>query len=175
MACLLTQGYTFAGCKGGAGGLSQVLITEYANLVTAPTLASGIYTAFALATGKQFRLYDLDQEVGIANDDLAYTKESGSNIYTHKTAFKIKGFTTAVQLEIGLIAQNRTIQIVKDNNGAYRVYGLQKGMDLMTAGNATGTNYEDFSGFDLAFETKSTIPAYVVQTSLITTLLSPAA
>lgn len=174
MACLLTSGYTFAGCKGGNGGIKQVLFTEYANLVTAPTLISGVYTAFALSTGKQFRLYDLDKEMGSANDDFAYTKESGAIVYTPKIGFTIKGFTTAVQLELSLLAKNSLIAIVRDQNDIYRCYGIEKGLDIMTATNATGKAYEDASGFEIALEGKSTIPAYVVQTSLITTLLAPA-
>lgn len=174
MACVLTQGYSFAGCKGGAGGIKQILITEYANLTVAPTLTAGIYTAFALATGKQFRLYDLDQEMGEASDDLTYTKETGNITYLHKNGFTIKGFTTAMQLEIGLLAKNHLITIIRDSNDVYRVYGLEKGMDLMTVVNSTGKKYEDANGFDLAFESKSTIPAYAISSSLITTLLSPA-
>ena len=174
MACVLTQGYSFAGCKGGNGGIKQVLFTEYANLVTAPTLTAGVYTAFALSTGKQFRLYDLDKEMGSANDDLAYTKESSAIVYTHKIGFTIKSFSTAVQLELGLLAKNTLIAIVRDQSDVYRVYGLEKGMDMMTAVNGTGKAYEDASGWELAFESKSTIPAYVVQSSLISTLLAPA-
>lgn len=175
MACILTSGYTFAGCKGGAGGASQVLFTEFANLVTAPTLAAGIYTAFALSAGKQFRLYDLAQEMTSANDDGAYSKDAGAWVYTQKIDFTIKGFTTAMQLEINLLAKNTLIAIVRDSNDVYRCYGISKGMDLMTAVNGTGKKYEDANGFDLSFETKQLIPAHVVQTSLIATLLAPAA
>jgi len=174
MACLLTSGYSFAGCKGGTGGIKQVLFTEYANLVTAPTLTAGVYTAFALDTGKQFRLYDLDKEMGMANDDLAYTSTSGSIVYAHKVDFTLKSFTTAMQLEIGLLAKNTLIAIVRDQSDVYRVYGLEKGMDLVTAVNGTGKAMEDATGWDLSFTSKSTIPAYVVDSALISTLLAPA-
>lgn len=174
MSCALTQGYAFSTCKGGAGGISQVLFTEYTNLVTPPTLVAGIYTAFALATGKQFRLYDLDREIGFASNPFAYTKESGSSVYSPKLGFKIKGFSTAVQLELELLAKNYLIAIVKFNSGLYRVYGIEKGLDLMTIAEDSGTAYEDFNGFDLAFESKSTIPAYAISSSLIATLLAPA-
>ncbi len=173
MACSLTQGYTFTGCKGGAGGISEVLITELEN-ITASTLTSGVYTAITMASGKQFRRYILDREMGSASDPYAYTVTSGAQVWSPKITFSIKNFTTAVQLEIGLLAQNHLAMIVKTNDGTYRMYGIEKGMDLMTYNDDTGKMYEDVKGFELNFESKSTIPAYAVQSSIITALLSPA-
>lgn len=174
MACALTQGYDFTGCKGGAGGISEVLITEYAN-VTATAVTSGVYTTITMASGKQFRRYNLDMEMGTTNDPFAYTMASGSRVYAPKIGFQIKGFSTAVQLEIELLSKNHLIMIVKYNNGLYRMFGIEKGMNLMTVADDSGKAYEDFNGFDLAFEGKSTIPAMAVSSSIITALLSPAA
>jgi len=47
MTCALTKGYDFNGCKGGAGGIKRVLITEAAN-ITAYTLTANIITAITL-------------------------------------------------------------------------------------------------------------------------------
>ena len=53
MACLLTQGYTFLGCKGGAGGIKKVYITEFENnsgTGSTFTATAGLVTAYTLAT-----------------------------------------------------------------------------------------------------------------------------
>ena len=83
MPCLLTSGYNFAGCKGGAGGISEVLITEIDNL-TSSTLTANVYTALTMSTGKQFRRYILDKEMGSWSDNGTYTT-SGSNTTTLRT------------------------------------------------------------------------------------------
>ncbi len=71
MTCALTKGYDFNGCKGGAGGIKRVLITEAAN-ITAYTLTANIITAITLPTGKQFREYKLDAEMGMAESPLIH-------------------------------------------------------------------------------------------------------
>lgn len=173
MACALTSGYNFYGCKGGAGGISEVLITEIAN-VTATTLTANVYTAITMATGTQFRRYVLDKEMGTWSDNGTYTKESGTWTYAPTVDFTIKGVSTALQAEIKLIAQNTLIMIVKDRNGVYRLFGKEKGMDLMTAENAGGKAMTDFNGFNLNFVGGETDYAHEVSSGIITALLSPA-
>jgi len=172
--CALTSGFSFDSCKGGGGGIKEVLITEFGNLVTAPTLTANVFTAFALSTGKQFRRYVLDKEMGSASSDGTYTSASGTWTYQPKVEFTIKKFTTAMAAEIKLIAQNTLILIVRDVNDIYRVYGTYRGMDLMTATDGTGTAMTDLTGFKLSFEGKEITQAYEINAALITTLLAPA-
>jgi hypothetical protein len=174
MPCLLTSGYNFAGCKGGAGGISEVLITEIENL-TSSTFTANVYTALTMSTGKQFRRYILDKEMGSWSDNGTYTKESGTYTYAPTVSFTIKGISTALQAELKLIAQNTLILIVKDRNGVYRLFGREKGMDLMTVESTVGKAMTDFAGFNLNFVGGEIDFAHEVQTSLITALLSPAA
>jgi hypothetical protein len=65
--------------------------------------------------------------------------------------------------------------IVKDRNGVYRLFGREKGMDLMTVESTVGKAMTDFAGFNLNFVGGEIDFAHEVQTSLITALLSPAA
>lgn len=173
MPCALSSGYNFAGCKGGAGGISEVLITEIANL-TASTLTANVYTALTMATGTQFRRYVLDKEMGSWSDNGTFTKESGTWTYEPTVAFTVKGVSTALQAEIKLIAQNTLIMIVKDRNNVYRLFGREKGMDLMTAENAGGKALTDFYGFNLNFVGGETDYAHEVSSGIISALLSPA-
>lgn len=173
MACLLTAGYNFAGCKGGASGVSEVLITEFSN-VTALALTANVYTTITMATGTQFRQYVLDNEMGLFNDPLAYTDASGTITYEHQVDFTIKGLTIALKAELKLVAQNKLIMIVKDRNGLYWLAGQEKGMDLMTIDSPSGKVMTDFNGFNLSFKGKSTDYMHTVSSSLIAALLLPA-
>lgn len=173
MACVLTQGYNFAGCKGGGGGISEVLITELAN-VTALALTSNQYSTITMASTKVFRRYILDNEMGSFNDPLTYTPESGVYSYEHQVDFTIKGLTVALKAEIKLIAQNTILMIVKDRKGGYWMAGTEgatvadaKGMDLMTVDSPSGKLLNDFNGFNLSFRGKSTDYMHSVDSSLI--------
>jgi hypothetical protein len=177
MACALTSGYNFAGCKGGGSGISEVLITELAN-VTAIVFTSNNITTITMASGKVFRRYILDQEMGSFNDPLTYTKESGTITYEHQVDFTIKGLTLALKTEIKLIAQNTLLMIVKDRNGNYHMAGTDgatignaKGMDLMTADAPSGKALVDFNGFILSFRGLSTDYMHTVDSSIIAAII----
>lgn len=73
MACVLTSGYTFLSCKGGAGGIKRVLITEYENLTGGTfTATNGVVTTFTLGSGV-YREYLLDKEMGMFSSPGTYT------------------------------------------------------------------------------------------------------
>jgi hypothetical protein len=173
MACLLTQGYNFAGCKGGGGGIDEVLITEFANVIS-KTASADVYTAIGMTVGTQFRRYILDSEMGDHDDPVTYTKESGTVTYAPVVNFTIKGLTSALKAEIKLIAQNKLCMIVKDRNGVYWFYGAQKGMDLMTGSAGSGRALTDFNGFNLNFMGQETDYAKTVNPALIAALIIPA-
>ena len=171
--CILTSDFSFLGCKGGAGGIQKVYLTEWANLTgvgSTFTQASGVITAWTLATGKKFRTYALDQEIGSFTDPLKYTDESGAIIYEPSIEFSIKGISNTLNQEIHLIAKNYLCMIVLDDNGIYWVFGYDKPMHLVSVGRDSGTKFEDFNGNKLSFKGKDLIPIYQLTGSLITVL-----
>lgn len=180
MACALTKGYDFNGCKGGAGGIKRVLITEAAN-ITAYTLTANIITAITLPTGKQFREYKLDAEMGMAESPFTGDPKTDNMTWAHKVMFTIKKFTTSMAAELKLVASNWTVAIVEDRNGTYRAYGLGTALSksnflqMVSAGDSTGTAMADFNGFaDITLQSTEDNFAYECNSSIITALLSPA-
>ena len=173
MACPLTQGYSFLGCKGGAGGIKRVLLSEFANKNT-QTIVAGVITAITLDTGTQFREYLLDKEMGFFSDNGAWTKASGVKSYAPMVDFTIKGLTTAVRQEMDLVAQNTLLIIVESKAGVYYMFGYDSGMDLMTWGVESGTGLIDFNGMKMHFEGQEITPIYEVSSGLIASLLVPA-
>lgn len=177
MSCALTQGYSFAGCKGGGGGISEVLMTEIAN-VSAIAFTSNQITTITMVATKVFRRYILDSEMGSFNDPLTYTDASGTVTYEHQVDFTIKGLTVALKSEIKLLAQNKLLMIVKDRNGVYWMAGTDgatianaKGMDLMTVDSPSGRALVDFNGFNLSFRGKSTDFMHTVDSSIISGII----
>lgn len=150
MACLLTQGYTYIGCKGGMSGLDEVRITEFAN-VTSYTLTAGVITAITMTGTTKFRKYVLDKEMGMDSDDMTFTSGSGTITHAHKVDFTIKGMTTSVKNELKLVAQNVLMIMTKRRDGTYWMFGITKGMDLLTATSGTSKEAVGFTGHNLSF------------------------
>lgn len=181
MTCILTLDYTFLGCKGGAGGIKNVYMTEIGNQATF-TAAAGIITAWTLATGKEFKIYALDKEMGFFTNPGTYTPASGTVSYEPQIDFTIKKLTSVMIQEIHLVAQNVLMMIVQDINDDYWAFGVGsststmngRGMDLMTWGGESGTAITDFNGQKLSFKGKEIGPILKVTSSLIATLTAPA-
>lgn len=174
MACVLTTGYTFLGCKGGASGIKKVYITEFENNTGTGatfTATAGIVTAYTLATGKKYRVYALDKEMGMYTSPGTYTPASGTISYEPQIDFTIKKLTTTVIQEIHLVAQNVLTMMVEDINGDYWLFGKDQGMDLMTWATESGTALTDFNGHKLSFKGKEITPIYKVNSGLIANLI----
>lgn len=172
--CLLTSDFTYLNCIGAVGGIQKVYITEYANLSgagsTAPTITGNIITAWTLATGKKFRTYLLDQEMGMFTKPLKNISETGAILYEPSVDFTIKSLSITNVTEIHLMAKNYLTMIILDNNGTYWVMGVDRPMKLDTASFESGTKMEDFNGQKLAFKGKELVPIYQLTASLITAL-----
>jgi predicted transposase YbfD/YdcC len=173
MACALTQGYTFVGCKDQASGIDEWLVTEYANLATL-TVTANVVTALTLSAGKQFRQYILDKERGEFSYDLTGSKENSINTYLHKVSFTTNKLTTSITAELDLVAKNYTLQIVKGNDGIYRLFGRVKGMEMTSGTNASAKELGGFHGNVWSFESIQPSFALEVNSALIPTLLTPA-
>ena len=173
MACILTQGYTFVGCKDQAAGIDEALITEFANVSTI-TVTANVVTAITMVMGKKFQQYILDKERGEFSYDLTGNKETSINTYLHKTSFTTNKLTTTETFEMDLMAKNFTIQIIKGNDGIYRLFGRTKGMEMVTGTNTSAMKLDGFHGQVWSFESIQSAPALEVGSGLIAALLIPA-
>lgn len=176
MACALTQGYTFVGCKDQPAGIDEVLICEYDNvdLDNMVVAATNIITTLACKSGKQFRRYILDKERGEFSYDLTGNKETSINTFLHKLAFTTNKLEVSLTLEMSVVAKNFLIIIVKGNDGVYRFFGRVKGMEMTSGTNSSAKELAGFHGSVWSFESVQPGPALQVTSSLITALLSPA-
>jgi hypothetical protein len=166
MACLLTSGYTYLGCKGTISGLDEMRWTEFAN-VTSYTLVAGVITAITMTGVTKFRKYVLDKEMGMDSDDLAFAQAAGTITYTHKVDFTIKGMTTAMKLELALASKNVLIVITKRRDGTYWIFGITKGMDILTATSGTSKEAAGFTGHNISLQGLEPNFAWEVDASII--------
>lgn len=171
MACALTSGYTYIGCKGGLSGLDEVMWTEFAN-VTAITVTANVVTAITQAGTTVYRLLVLDKEMGMDSSDMTFTSASGTISSLHKVDFTIKGITTAMQAELKLAMQNVLNVIVKRRNGTYWMYGRTKGMDILTTTAGTAKEATGFTGHNISMQGIEPDFAIEVDSTIIAGLLT---
>lgn len=173
MACVLTQGHTRP-CRDSVGGVAEILITELSNKALL-TDTAGLIDVFTLNSGTQFWTYEVDDEDGELVEVENNSQETGTVFYEQTTTFTIKQLITAERNEIRLLAQNRLMIIIKDNNGKYWLSGETRGANKAGTNEArTGKAMGDINGYNLSFVAKEVDMFKEVDASLISVLIVPA-
>lgn len=171
MACALTSDYSF-GCDVGIGGTKELYLIELEN-VSSVTESSGTLTAITKATGAIFRKYQLVLETANFGEDITGNRQNGTLFYPQRGTIIINKQNVAVRNEILLLAKNRLIVVIKDNNLTYRLYGREYGLMLQTGTAETGTAWGDRNGYTLNFTGNELELAPFVTDAVIATLQTP--
>ena len=152
MACDLTAG-RLLNCKDAVGGIRSVLFLEVADYT--PTYTGNTLSAVAAATAYR---YELPKGTGSLSEAITVSTENGTIFYESTLSVKLHKLTAADRDEIKLLAQNRLVCFVLDNNNNQWAIGEVNGADL-TAGTAgTGTAYGDAYGYELTFMSQEAEP-----------------
>lgn len=173
MACNITSGITRA-CRDSNGGIKAVYITELANKNTLTSATEGLISAFTLTTGKKFWTYELTSETSNFEDKTVGNKENGTNYQDQIVNLIFNKGEVAKRNAIKLIAQNRVMVIILDNNGTYWLFGENEGLELTEGNFASGTARGDRNGYTVSLAGREKDPAQEVTASLMTTLLAAA-
>jgi hypothetical protein len=171
MSCALTSDYSF-GCDVGIGGTKELYLIELEN-ISSVTESSGTLTAITKASGKIFRKYQLVQETANFGEDITGNRQNGTLFYPQRGTIVINKQNVAVRNEILLLAKNRLVVVIKDNNLTYRLYGREYGLMVQTGTAETGTAWGDRNGYTLNFTGNELELAPFVQESVIATLQTP--
>lgn len=166
--CALTSDYSF-GCDTGIGGVKEVYLIELENIASY-TESSGTLTAITKVSGKVFRKYQLVLETASFDEDLTGNRQNGTLFYAQKGVIVINKQNVAVRNEILLLAKNRLVAVVKDNNLTYRLFGREFGLMLQTGSANTGTAWGDRNGYTLNFTGNELELAPFVSDAVIATI-----
>lgn len=168
MACQLTQGYNLD-CRLNYGGVSKVFIMEYDN-ASAITESAGVVTAITKVATKLFREYKLVAHTGEADEAGTLSRENGTSMVKQSVKFPVNKMTTSVRNEILLLAQNRLLIVVLDENGTAWLYGKDYGMMLDSFAAKTGKALGDRNGYELAFSSDEKNMACALDGTTLTSL-----
>ena len=152
MGCELTAG-RLLDCKNSVGGIRSILLMELADYD--PTYTATILTAVTAAVG--FR-YDLPKATGNFSEAITVSSENGSVFYEDTLTIKLHKLDAATRNEIKLIAQNRLVCFILDNNNEQWCMGEVLGAELTAGTAATGTALGDAYAYDLTFMSQEKEP-----------------
>jgi hypothetical protein len=149
MACALTQSYTLD-CKDSIGGLKAVWFAAIEDIDTW-TGSAGTYTAVTMDAGKYFWKYDLVKESSNFAEAVNTNVQNGTVFYAQTLEIILNKLQVNTRNEILLLAKNRLVALVQDNNDKTWVLGFDNGLDITGGGSATGTAFGDRNGYTLTF------------------------
>jgi hypothetical protein len=149
MACALTQSYTLD-CKDSIGGLKAVWFAAIDDIASW-TGSSGTYTGVTMDSSKYFWKYDLVKESSNFAEAVNTNVQNGTVFYAQTLEIILNKLQVNTRNEILLLAKNRLVALVQDNNDKIWVLGFSNGLDLTGGGSATGTAFGDRNGYTLTF------------------------
>lgn len=168
MPCSLTQGYNLD-CRDSFGGVKTIFIMEFENASTI-TAAAGVVTAITKLTGKKFFKYNLIAHTAEGDETYTSNRENGTNMNKQSVKFPINKMTVAVRNELLLLAKNRCLIVILDENGIAWLYGKDYGLMTTSINAKTGKGLADRNGYELTFEGEEKDLAYQVDATTLAAL-----
>jgi hypothetical protein len=98
--------------------------------------------------------------------------ENGTVFYQQDVQFIINKLQVAVRNELRLLARNRVLAIVRDQNDRYWLLGAANGCDMSAGTAQTGTAFGDRSGYDITLTGMEVEPMYLVSGTLLSGITS---
>jgi hypothetical protein len=160
-------------CRGSVGGVKEAYFIEFEN-VTGITETAGVVSAITVATGKQFRKYQLPKETSFFTETPNSNIQNGTLFYQQELTVVINKMQANTRNEIMLLAQNRLLVIVLDLNGKYWLLGRTTAIDLTGGEGGTGTAHGDRNGYTRVFTGMEPEMAPEVDATIIAGLLTAA-
>ncbi len=152
MACNLTTGRQLD-CKDYIGGIRTVMFQAVADYT--PTYSSGVLASIAADTVYR---YELAKGTGSFTETIQSAPENGTIFYEAAVNMKLHKLSAADRDEIKLLAQNRLVVYILDNNNNQWVIGEINGAELTAGTASTGTAFGDLNGYDLTFTSQEAEP-----------------
>lgn len=157
MACNITDGIALD-CMEGVGGIATVWILGGA---LGTTTVSSADTISAIGGTGTFFKFELPKDTASFVETINVAPANGTVYYDQALTIQFHKMDTAKRNQIKLLAKNRDLKIVfEDNMGQQWFVGRERGAQ-MTAGTAnTGTAIGDANNYSITLTAQEVEPAY---------------
>lgn len=173
MSCVIQSGYAIE-CRDSVGGVETIWLIENANLYDGQTCTvaytDGVVTALDKLCDTQFWKFEVPRGTAFATNGITASQENGTNYYTHEISFPINSRSATVRNIVTTLSKNRLTFVTKEGDGAYRMYGIQFGLQLDSTEAGSGTALGDRNGYMLKFSSMEREDFLIVPANIAATL-----
>jgi hypothetical protein len=158
MACELTAGFTLD-CKDTIGGIKAIYLQQHADFYSGVTIDSNTEEVSALPEEDVYK-YMCPKHTGSFTEEVASSVENGTIFYTQTVTATFFKLTAARRKQLELVAKNRLIVFVQDNNDNIWMVGRMDGAEVTAMTTATGVAKGDLNGYTITFTAEEAHKAY---------------
>lgn len=172
MSCTRTLIGLGTSCKNELGGISEVYFIDF-DSVESVGVSGGSVTALTIASGEKFKTYKFDENV--SNWTSTRSVNNGIGVYNAVINLQFKTLEAAKNVEVSALAEGHLAGIVKNRSGKYFFFGYDGYLTSNDSASAeTGTNYDDFNGYNLVLNGQSAYFPFQIEESLFRELVDAA-
>lgn len=170
MACTQTLAGLAKDCSPSMGGIVEVLIANFDDVVS-KTLTSGKISAITMASTAKFKKYSFLKNTGSLTSTYTKDNTTGTKFVTSDLALFFNRMETTKRVEIEALSIGDLAVIVKDANGAYWYLGYDIPVNASAGDGQTGTAKADSNRYSITLQDESKDMPYEVDDSIIAGLL----
>lgn len=176
--CNQTLGGLLFECEPSIGGIKEVFIARYDDVVDKPSLSvsgdnNGVITAITMNSGTTFEPYSFRKGTSSMTSTLNVDETAGINYVSTELSLVFTKMDTTKRLEMSALALGRLAVIVKDANNKYWYLGYDDYVSASAGGGATGTAKGDQNAYTLTLRDESETYPYEVAENVISTVTKP--
>jgi hypothetical protein len=158
MACELTAGFALD-CKETVGGIKAIFLQQLVDFQSGVTVDANSEEIDGLPTASVYQ-YTLPKHTGNFTEEVASSVENGTIFYTQTVTATFFKLSAARRKQLELIAKNRLVVFVQDNNNNIWMVGKVDGAEVTAASTSTGTAKGDLNGYTITFTAEEAHKAY---------------
>lgn len=158
MACELTAGFTLD-CKEGVGGIKAIYLQQLADFQNGVSVDPTTQEIDGLSTASIYK-FTLPKHTGSFTEEVQSSVENGTIFYTQTVTATFFQLTAARRKQLEIIAKNRLVIFVQDNNDNIWMVGKVDGAEVTAMSTATGTAKGDLNGYTITFTAEEKNKAY---------------
>lgn len=171
MSCTLINSGIPKSCDNNSGGIKNVYITDYSNVLST-TASGGEITAFSLASGTKFYDYEFLKYTSTFAEKGTISIENGTVFNEQTVTIKIAKRDKTKRANFLLLLHKNLAVIVLDMNGVAWYIGETNGANLSDLPSESGTNLGDANGYTLTIMGREPNPAQEVDPTIIPALIA---
>lgn len=158
MACELTAGFKLD-CKEGIGGIKYLYIGNLEDFQNGVTVDATTGEIDGLSTASIYQ-FILPKHTGSFTEEVQSSVENGTIFYTQTVTATFFQLTAPRRKQLELVAKNRLVIFVQDNNNNIWMVGKVDGAEVTAMSTATGTAKGDLNGYTITFTAEEKNKAY---------------